>query len=233
MERTHRWLNESIEVHQKNPFSPYGFRQALFGIIQGGSFLDLRAKSAEEIVNANLDGIAIGGEVIGYDMQKTLEVIDHVRPLLPENKTRYTMGVGLHPEDLIQVSKKGIDIYDCVAPTRNARHGTLYCGKIVPHDNWLRFENLGEGGKISIKKSIYAKDDNPIMEDCSCYTCRHFSRAYLHFLFKQQSVAYTNYACIHNIHVMHEICATMRNIIWQFGDCENGSSEYSCLGLQK
>ncbi len=230
MDRTHRWLQESIEAHAKNPHSAYGHKQALFGIIQGGSFLDLREKSAEQIVNANVDGIAIGGEVIGYNMEKTLEVIDHVRPLLPENKTRYTMGVGLHPEDLIKVSERGIDIYDCVAPTRNARHGTLYCGNIVLTEDWLRFENLGENGKISIKKSTYAKDENPIMPGCRCYTCRHFSRAYLHFLFKQQSMAYANLASIHNIHVMHEICATMRNIILQNGDCNNVDTEYLYTG---
>ncbi|HEX2549112.1 MAG TPA: tRNA guanosine(34) transglycosylase Tgt [Gammaproteobacteria bacterium] len=230
MERTHRWLQESIEYHMKDPNSAYGKKQALFGIIQGGSFLDLREKSAEQIVNANVDGIAIGGEVIGYNMDKTIEVIDHVLPLLPENKTRYTMGVGLNPEDLIRVSERGIDIYDCVAPTRNARHGTLYCGKIVKQDHWLHFEKLGENGKISIKKSTYSKDENPIMPDCQCYTCRHFSRAYLHFLFKQQSMAYANLASIHNIHVMHEICATMRSVILQNGECNHADSQYLHTG---
>lgn len=230
MDRTHRWLQESIDAHTKNPCSAYGKKQALFGIIQGGSFLDLREKSAEQIVTANLDGIAIGGEVIGYNMAKTIEVIDHVRPLLPENKTRYTMGVGLHPADLIQVSERGIDIYDCVAPTRNARHGTLYCGKITLTEDWLRFDALEENGKVSIKKSTYVKDDRPIMPDCRCYTCLHFSRGYLHYLFKQQSMAYANLAAIHNIHVMHEICATMRNIILQKGDCNNVHTEYCRTG---
>src|SRR5580704_1224024 len=120
MERTHRWLYESIEVHQKNPNSAYGFKQALFGIIQGGSFLDLREQSARFILDANLDGIAIGGEIIGFDMQKTVEVLDFICPLLPDDKTRYTMGVGLHPKDLIDVVARGVDIFDCVAPTRNA-----------------------------------------------------------------------------------------------------------------
>jgi queuine tRNA-ribosyltransferase len=213
LERTHRWLFESIETHRKNPESVYGNHQALFGIIQGGSFLDLREQSARIVIEADLDGIAIGGEVIGFNMEKTLEVIDFLRPMLPENKTRYTMGVGLTPTDLISVIEKGIDIFDCVAPTRNARHGTLYCGKIVRTDDWVYFENQGENGKISIKKSTYAKDTRPIMEDCDCYTCKNFERAYLHYLHKQQSIAYCNLACIHNVHVMQAVCATIRNVI--------------------
>lgn len=213
MERTHRWLYESITTHEKNRYSPYGFYQALFGIIQGGSFRDLREESTRVIVEAPLDGIAIGGEVIGFDMKKTVEVIDWVRPMLPDNKTRYTMGVGLHPQDLIDVVARGIDIFDCVAPTRNARHGSLYCGEIIEENDWLRFEDAETHGKISIKKGIYAKDENPIMAQCVCYTCQHFSRAYLHYLFKQQSMAYCNLACIHNIHVMQNVCERMRNLV--------------------
>ncbi len=97
MDRTHRWLGESQEVHARDPFSAYGFKQALFGIIQGGSFRDLREVSAEYIVKSDLDGIAIGGEIVGFDMKKTAEVIDWVRPLLPPQKIRYTMGVGFEP----------------------------------------------------------------------------------------------------------------------------------------
>jgi queuine tRNA-ribosyltransferase len=213
MERTHRWLRESIETHEKNPCSAYGFKQALFGIIQGGSFPDLREQSTRFILEANMDGIAIGGEVIGFDMKKTVEVIDWVRPALPPDKTRYTMGVGLHPQDLIDVVEKGIDIFDCVAPTRNARHGSLYHGNIVQKNDWITFESDQENGKIAIKKAIYAKDEKPLLENCECYTCQHFSRAYLHYLFKQQSVAYTNLACIHNVYIMQQVCAEMRKLI--------------------
>jgi len=217
LERTHRWLHESIAIHEKNPNSAYGFRQALFGIIQGGSFLDLREQSTQFILDANLDGIAIGGEVIGFDMAKTAEVINLIEPMLPENKTRYTMGVGLHPQDLIDVVEKGIDIFDCVAPTRNARHGTLYCGKIVRKDNWLAF--TGENNsKLLIKKAIYARDENPIMEDCGCFTCKNFTRAYMHYLFKQQAMLYFNLACIHNIHVMQHVCEEMRHVILEATD---------------
>ncbi len=213
LERTHRWLDESITVHEKQAHSAYGYPQALFGIIQGGRFRELREQSAQYVVAAPLDGIAIGGEIIGFDMQKTSEVLDWLQPLLPDGKTRYTMGVGLHPQDLIDVAAKGIDIFDCVAPTRNARHGSLYCGSAVKKENWLYFANEANQGKILIKKAIYAKDEKPIMETCFCYTCTHFTRAYLHFLFKQQSIAYSNLACIHNIHVMHDVCAKIRDVI--------------------
>lgn len=214
LERTHRWLLQSIENHSKKTESEYGFRQALFGIIQGGSFRDLREKSTQFILDNNLDGIAIGGEVIGFDMKKTGEVLDWVTPFLPDNKTRYTMGVGLGPQDLIEVVARGIDIFDCVAPTRNARHGSLYSGTIIEDAGWIKFENSEvEKGRILIKKSIYAQDENPIMENCLCYTCTHFSRAYLHFLFKQQASAYNHLSCIHNIHVMQEVCRRMQKLI--------------------
>lgn len=213
MERTHRWLYESKEMHERNTCSAYGFKQALFGIIQGGSFKELREKSARYIIEADLDGIAIGGEIIGFDMKKTVEVIDWVRPLLPQNKTRYTMGVGLNPQDLIDVVEYGVDIFDCVAPTRNARHGALYHGQIVKKNGWLAFESSEDKSRILIKKSIYAHDDSPILEGCTCYTCKNFSRGYLHFLFKSQAIAYGNLACIHNIHVMQEVCRQMRELI--------------------
>jgi queuine tRNA-ribosyltransferase len=213
MERTHRWLLQSKEAHEKNPCSTYGFKQALFGIIQGGSFKDLREQSTQCILDADLDGIAIGGEVIGFDMQKTVEVIDWVRPHLPENKTRYTMGVGLCPQDLIDVVAQGIDIFDCVAPTRNARHGSLYTGQIVKKDGWVAFESTEDRGRLLIKKSMYARDDTPIMAGCSCYTCQNFSKGYMHFLFKQQAIPYGQLACIHNIHVMQEVCKVMRDVI--------------------
>lgn len=216
LDRTHRWLVLSKEEHDKQPNSAYGSRQALFGIIQGGSFRDLREQSTEFILKQELDGIGIGGEVIGFDMPKTCEIIDWVRPMLPENKIRYTMGVGLNPQDLIDVVAKGVDIFDCVAPTRNARHGSLYCGEIIESNNWLAF--VGENGgqpRIQIKKSIYSKDDTPIMPGCDCYTCQNFSRGYLHYLFKEGLIAYFHLSSIHNIHVMQKVCERMREIILQ------------------
>lgn len=214
MERTQRWLLESIEAHEKQPVSEYGFRQALFGIIQGGSFKDLRLQCTEQILALNMDGIAIGGELIGFDMPKTEEVLDWVCPLLPEDKARYTMGVGLNPQDLLDVVKHGVDIFDCVAPTRNARHGSLYHGHVEKEGDWLQF-NSTEGGKLLIKKAIYNKDDSPILDGCDCYTCQHHSRSYLHYLFKHKQALYASLACIHNIRVMHKTCEVMRELIME------------------
>lgn len=213
MARTHRWLLQSKECFEKRNTSEYGFRQALFGIIQGGRFQDLREQCAQFVSDLDLDGIAIGGESIGFDREITASIIDWVRPILPEHKIRYTMGVGLHPEDLIDVVARGIDIFDCVAPTRNARHGSLYHGTLEKENNWVTFKPGVEGGRLLIKKSIYAFDDNPILDGCTCYTCQHHSRAYLHYLFKHQQPLYATLACIHNVHVMHKTCEVMREVI--------------------
>ncbi|OGT56073.1 MAG: tRNA-guanine(34) transglycosylase [Gammaproteobacteria bacterium RIFCSPHIGHO2_12_FULL_42_10] len=216
LDRTHRWLLLSKETHERSPTSLYGSRQALFGIIQGGSFRALREQSTAFILEQDLDGIAIGGEIIGFDMSKTGEIIDWISPMLPENKVRYTMGVGLHPQDLIDVVAKGIDMFDCVAPTRNARHGTLYQGRIVKKDGWLSFQGDYPNERrahILIKKREFVHDERPIMVDCDCYTCKHFSRAYLHYLFKEKLMAYFHLACIHNVHVMQTVCTKMREII--------------------
>ena len=123
-QRTSLWARRCLSAKWRTD-------QSLFGIVQGGIYQDLRCESAEFVAAMNTDGIAIGGETIGFDMQRTVEVINWVRPFLPENKTRYTMGVGMSPQDLLDVVAEGIDIFDCVAPTRNARHGALYCGEIV------------------------------------------------------------------------------------------------------
>lgn len=213
MDRTHRWLRESVECHLKNPNSVYGHRQALFGIIQGGSFRDLREQSADIIVNSGVDGLAIGGEVIGFDMPKTVEILSWVTPILPEDKVRYTMGVGLGPQDLIDVVAAGADIFDCVAPTRNARHGALYHGQIVEENGWIRFVSEQDNGRILIKKTMYATDTRPILEGCECHTCQNHSRAYLHLLFKQSASLYHQLACIHNVHVMQEVCRRMRQLV--------------------
>ena len=213
MNRTHRWLEQSIAYHQQHPTSHYGNHQALFGIIQGGIFEDLRRKSAEFVASMNTDGVAIGGETIGFDMKKTVEVIQWVHPFLPDNKPRYTMGVGMSPQDLLDVTKEGIDLFDCVAPTRNARHGALYCGEFVEENHWLRFKSTYENERIQIKKTCFANDLSPIMPSCSCYTCAHYSRATLHHLFKLKANLVTALASIHNIHVMHDTCGKIRNLI--------------------
>lgn len=213
MARTHRWLRQSVDYHEKYPTSVYGAPQALFGIIQGGIYDDLRRESADFVTSMNTDGIAIGGETIGFDMTATIEVIRWVRSFLPETKPRYTMGVGMSPQDLIDVVAEGIDMFDCVAPTRNARHGALYCGEIIDEGGWIRFHSEHENERIQIKKANYADDLSPIMKGCDCYTCTYFSRAFLHQLFKQKSNSYTALASIHNVHVLHDVCAKMREKI--------------------
>ncbi len=215
MARTHRWLGQSVAYHQQHPTSRYGLTQALFGIIQGGTFEDLRRESADFVASMQTDGLAIGGETIGFDMPATVNVIRWVREFLPANKPRYTMGVGMSPQDLLDVVAEGIDMFDCVAPTRNARHGALYCGEVVPHGHWLKFASDHEQERIQIKKACYANDLSPIMPHCGCYTCKHYSRAFLHQLFKQKSNLFTALASIHNIHVLHDVCGKMRSLIQQ------------------
>jgi queuine tRNA-ribosyltransferase len=214
MARTHRWLKQSIHYHQENPASRYGAEQALFGIVQGGIYDDLRRESADFVASMNTDGIAIGGETIGFDMATTVQVIEWVRQYLPQDKPRYTMGVGMSPQDLLDVVAEGIDMFDCVAPTRNARHGALYSGEVVVDGNWLRFASDYENHRLQIKKSSFANDLSPVMANCNCYTCKHYSRAALHHLFKQKSNLFTALASIHNIHVMHDVCAKMRDLIF-------------------
>ncbi|WP_133130856.1 tRNA guanosine(34) transglycosylase Tgt [Legionella yabuuchiae] len=213
MTRTHRWLRQSVDYHLKYPTSKYGFQQALFGIVQGGVYEALRRESAAFVASMDTDGIAIGGETIGFDMEKTVQVLTWVMDLLPPEKPRYTMGVGMSPQDLIDVVKEGIDMFDCVAPTRNARHGALYCGRVVNDGHWLKFESEHEQGRIQIKKAIYADDLDPIMPNCTCYTCQHYSRAYLHQLCKQKAILFTALASIHNVHVLHDVCDKMRALI--------------------
>ena len=213
MQRTHRWLRQSMDYHAAYPTSRYGYYQALFGIIQGGIYQDLREESAETVVGLNPDGIAIGGETIGFDMQKTREIIGYVLKGLPPHKPRYTMGVGLSPQDLLDVVKEGIDMFDCVAPTRNARHGALYSGELIEEKGWLRFASDYDGGRLSIKKSNFSSDLSPVMATCTCYTCQHHTRASLHHLYKQKAPVFTALASIHNVHVMVDVCIKMRDLI--------------------
>ncbi|MES2207515.1 MAG: tRNA guanosine(34) transglycosylase Tgt [Pseudomonadota bacterium] len=215
MIRTHRWLNLSKEYHEKNPKSAYGFHQALFGIIQGAGFRDLREKSTAFITSLDLDGVAIGGESIGYDMEKTVEILDWIIPMIPKNKPRYTMGVGANPQDLLNVIEKGIDMFDCVAPTRNARHGAVFSGKIVKKNGWVAFESNHPGGRINLNNQQYETDTAPIMEGCSCLTCSKHSRAYLRFLLKSESIDYFTLASIHNVQVMQDACKAARECIME------------------
>jgi queuine tRNA-ribosyltransferase len=213
MDRAHRWLRQSRTTHAKTPLSTYGQKQARFGIIQGGYFRDLREISAGFVVSQDLDGIAIGGETIGYDMVKTTEVLEWIMPLIPNNKPRYSMGVGSHPQDIIDVVAGGVDMFDCVAPTRNARHGHVFCGKIVRKNGWVSFDSQYSSGRINLKNGKYLSDTSPIMEDCKCITCSRYSRAHLQYLLKSKSADYFSLASIHNVQVMQDVCHAMRECI--------------------
>lgn len=186
LRRTNAWLERCIKAWLNNePKS-----QALFGIIQGGSYPDLRRQSAEFVVAQNLPGIAIGGASIGRDSAETAENINFIRDSLPQNIPLYAMGVGVYPTDAVAVIKAGADMFDCVAPTRLARCGQLY--------------HPGEKKQfLDISQAKFRLDKKIILENCDCYTCQTgFTRAYLHHLFKSRELFYHRLASIHNLRTM-------------------------------
>src|SRR3989344_5192463 len=201
MERTHRWADRYLAEHQKNT-SHHGYRQFLFGIIQGSNRKNLREESAKYISSLDFDGIAIGGESIGYNMEATKDILDWVYPLIPENKPHYAMGIGLSPADLLIAIEHGVDMFDCVAPTRLARHGMLFVGPT--EDKKLR---------INITNAKFAKDSGPIDKNCTCSTCKNYSRAYLHHLFNAQEMSAMRLASIHNLHFMLDLTRQARKAI--------------------
>lgn len=163
----------------------------LFGIVQGGIYQDLRQKHTEEIVNIGFDGYAIGGLAVGEPHQKMLEVLEWTVPHLPEDKPRYLMGVGL-PEQIVAAVKCGIDMFDCVIPTRNARHGLLYI--------WKKRTLSGKFySELRIKNAKYRQDLKPLDPSCDCSTCQHYSRAYLRHLFMNNEPLGLRLATIHNL----------------------------------
>ncbi|MDO8626207.1 MAG: tRNA guanosine(34) transglycosylase Tgt [Candidatus Magasanikbacteria bacterium] len=175
----------------------------IFGIIQGGQHKSLREESARFISSLDFDGIAIGGESIGYNMPATAEILDWVYPLIPENKPHYAMGVGLNPADLLIAVEHGADMFDCVAPTRLARHGMLFTFD-PPSKN-----------RLNIKNSEYKKDSRPVDESCECSTCKNYSRQYLHHLFAAEEITALRLASIHNLHFMLNLMRRAREAIMQ------------------
>lgn len=154
----------------------------LFGIVQGGFFADLRRRSAEEICSIPFDGYAIGGLSVGESKAEMLEMLEVTAPLLPQEKPRYLMGVGT-PLDILDAIAMGVDMFDCVLPTRNARNGTLYTSQ----------------GKVNIKRAQYREDDEPLDPNCDCYTCRTFSRAYLRHLYTARELLSYRLNTLHNL----------------------------------
>ncbi len=191
MLRTHRWLTECIKCFNLSTFHlALSTRPALFGIIQGGNFSDLRRQSAEFVIAQNLPGIAIGGASIGRDAKETAENIAMIRDFIPKKVPLYAMGVGVKPSDITSVIKAGADMFDCVAPTRLAR-----CGQLYHPDSKSEYIDIG--------KNIFTLDNKIITNNCDCYTCMSgFSRAYLHHLFKTKELLYYRLASIHNLRTM-------------------------------
>ncbi|UCF83118.1 MAG: tRNA guanosine(34) transglycosylase Tgt [Desulfobacteraceae bacterium] len=170
--------------------------QALFGIVQGGMYRDLREMSAGELTDMDFDGYALGGLSVGEDREMRLRVIKEARGYLPEDKPVYLMGVG-SPKDLVESVMLGIDMFDCVMPTRNARNGTLFA----------------TNGRLTIKNARYVDDERPIDENCQCYTCTRFSRGYLRHLFMAKEILAYRLNTIHNLYYYSHLMSEIRQAI--------------------
>ncbi|HPO05343.1 MAG TPA: tRNA guanosine(34) transglycosylase Tgt, partial [Bacillota bacterium] len=190
MERTARWLARCKKAHRNTE------EQSLFGIMQGGMYPDLRRQSAEEIVEMDLPGYAVGGLSVGEPKELMYEVMDHCLDCLPNNKPRYLMGVG-SPDCLLEGVERGIDMFDCVLPTRIARNGMA----------------MTSHGRVSIKNAKYERDFNALDPECSCYTCRNYSRAYLRHLFKANEILSSMLLSNHNLHFLVNMMGKIRNAI--------------------
>lgn len=195
LELTHRWEMQSFE-HFHRIAAQWGHSQGLFAIVQGSVYEDLRLQSLDFLTQAPFDGFAIGGLAVGEPKEIMYHLTELAARHLPENKPRYLMGVG-KPEDIVQSIARGIDMMDCVLPTRNARNGSVY--------TW--------DGKINIKKAEYKTDFRPLDSNCSCYTCQNHSRAYLHHLYKGGEITGLRLNTIHNIHFFIELTQQARAAI--------------------
>ena len=190
-ELTRDWALRCRAVHQKE-------NQALFGIIQGSVFQDLRRESVQAIAGIGFDGYALGGLSVGEKKTERQEIMDYCLPLLPGDKPKYLMGLGT-PEDLVEGVGLGADMFDCVIPTRNARNGMLFTRR----------------GRIIIKKAEYADDPGPVDQDCACYTCRHYSRAYLRHLYLSRELLSYRLNTLHNIHYFLELMRSLQDAVAQ------------------
>ncbi|MBN8766898.1 MAG: tRNA guanosine(34) transglycosylase Tgt [Thiobacillus sp.] len=184
-----RWAARSKAAHAGNP-------NALYGIVQGGMYEHLRDESARELIGMDFDGYAIGGLSVGEPKDDMARILAHTAPQLPAGKPRYLMGVGT-PSDLVFAVGQGIDQFDCVLPTRNARHGILFT----------------RHGEMRIRNARWKTDTAPIDDECGCHTCTHFSRAYVHHLIRANEILGARLATIHNLHYYHRLMAGMRAAI--------------------
>jgi queuine tRNA-ribosyltransferase len=207
LERTHRWAERCLAAKRRDD-------QALFGIVQGGVFPDLRQRSAEFIGGLGFPGVAIGGLSVGETKPEMLEMLDLVNASLPEDKPRYLMGVG-SPEDLVAGVQRGVDLFDCVLPTRMARNHAA----------------LTRLGRINLRNAPYAEDSRPIDPECKCYTCRTFTRSYLRHLTVAGEMLASTLLSIHNLHMLIALAADLRSAI-QAGSLANFAADFEA-GYQK
>jgi len=196
-ERTLRWAAECLETHrQAGGLSGSGHAQALFGIVQGSTYGDLRARFADATVDMGFPGYAVGGTCVGEPKSATWEAVETVVSRLPAGAPHYMMGCG-PPEDLVGAVARGIDMFDCVMPTRNARNGTVFT----------------RTGKLTIRNARFARDFAPIEPSCTCYTCRNYTRAYIRHLFQVDEILGLRLATIHSLHFYLELMREMRRAI--------------------
>ncbi|CAH9058771.1 Queuine tRNA-ribosyltransferase [Pseudoalteromonas holothuriae] len=189
MELSLRWAKRSKEGHGDNP-------SALFGIIQGGMYPELRAQSQKGLEDIGFDGYALGGLSVGEPKEDMIRILDHCAYKMPEDKPRYLMGVG-KPEDLVESVRRGIDMFDCVMPTRNARNGHLFI----------------TGGIVKIRNAVHKTDTGPLDPECDCHTCENYSRAYLHHLDKCNEILGARLNTIHNLRYYQRVMEGLRNAI--------------------
>ena len=208
MELSLRWAKRSKEAHGDNP-------SALFGIVQGGMYTHLREESLEGLKSIGFDGYALGGLSVGEPKQDMLRILNEVAYQLPEDKPRYVMGVG-KPEDLLMAIEQGVDMFDCVLPTRNARNGWFYT----------------DDGIVKIRNAKYQFDTAPIEEGCDCYTCQNYSRSYVKHLLKSNELLGSRLATIHNLHYFHRLMKQIREAIESGNFQEFKENFYSRQGLK-
>lgn len=190
MERTHRWLELCLKNHSRPQ------EQSLFGIVQGSTYEDLRTESARVVTSFDLPGFAIGGVAVGEERSLIEKMVKYTAPLLPRSKPRYLMGVGT-PWDILYAIYCGIDMFDCVLPTRLARHGAAFTGE----------------GRVSLRNARFREDWQALEPGCACYTCKNHSRAYLHHLVHMKEMSASTLLSIHNIHFLHEETKACREAI--------------------
>ncbi len=188
MERTTRWAIRCKEAHKD-----FEEKQGLFGIIQGGFYKDLRKQSAEDLIKLDFPGYAIGGISVGEPKEEFLDILRYTTPLMPENKPRYLMGVGT-PDYLIEAAISGIDMCDCVLPTRIARNGTAM--------TWR--------GKVVVRNGAYSRDFTPLDPECDCYTCKNYTRAYIRHLINTNEILGTRLLSIHNLYFLTKLMERVR-----------------------